>query len=129
MRLQLLKFKEEFIMLGIFSLLGAIFAGKELVKESFQKPVEPGSIDNSRLFSQDLNKVRFKEMTRKELDRNIRNGKYRLDNSPRARAARFDGLPVENWTLYEEDLDKIYRTKEITKEELQKNLENGKYLW
>jgi len=29
------------------------------------------------LFNQDMNKVRFKEMSQRELDRNIREGKYR----------------------------------------------------
>lgn len=64
-------------MAGFIAIIGIIYVIYKLVKEASQEPYEPGSIDNSKLFSQDLNKVRFKEMTHKELDRNIRNGKYK----------------------------------------------------
>ena len=54
---------------------------KHAVSDAMEKPYEVGSIDNSRLFNEDMNKVRFGEMTQQQLDRNIRAGKYR-DNSP-----------------------------------------------
>ena len=54
---------------------------KHAISDAMEKPYEVGSIDNSRLFNEDMNKVRFGEMTQQQLDRNIRAGKYR-DNSP-----------------------------------------------
>lgn len=68
----------------MWNFLAAIGLGnivKHAISDAMEKPYEVGSIDNSRLFNEDMNKVRFGEMTQQQLDRNIRAGKYR-DNSP-----------------------------------------------
>lgn len=69
-------------MLGFLTALGIGNIAKNAISESLEKPYEAGSIDNRRLFDKDLDKVRFGEMTQKELDRNIRSGKYRDYNPP-----------------------------------------------
>lgn len=66
---------------GFLTALGIGNIAKNAISESLEKPYEAGCIDNHRLFEKDLDKVRFGEMTQKELDRNIRKGKYR-DYSP-----------------------------------------------
>lgn len=64
-------------MWGFLAALGLVNTTKNLVSEALEKPYEVGSIDNSRLFQKDLDKVTLGEMTQKELDKNIRAGKYR----------------------------------------------------
>lgn len=62
---------------GFLTALGLGNIAKNAISESLEKPYEVGSIDNHRLFEKDLDKVRFGEMTQRELDKNIRNGKYK----------------------------------------------------
>ena len=64
-------------MTGFLAIIGVIYVIYKLVSEAGEEPYEPGCIHNSLLFNQDMNKVRFKEMSQRELDRNIREGKYR----------------------------------------------------
>lgn len=48
-----------------------------LIKEACQRPYPSGSFNNSRLLQQDRAKVICGQMTQKQLERNIMNGKYR----------------------------------------------------
>lgn len=67
--------------INTFGILGLFKIVKDCISEATAKPYEAGSIENNKLFDKDLNKVRFGEMTQRELDKNIKSGKYR-DYSP-----------------------------------------------
>lgn len=62
---------------GALAIIGIIYIIYKLISEACEKPYDVGCIDNHVKFSQDLTKVTIGEMTNKELDRNIRAGKYR----------------------------------------------------
>lgn len=91
---------------------------KHAVSDAMEKPYEVGSIDNSRLFNEDMNKVRFGEMTQQQLDRNIRAGKYR-DNSPlddydlwiRRIEKYIEKFPRMNHDMHRIDLDYVKQCK------------------
>lgn len=67
--------------INTFGALGLFGIAKEAISDATTKPYEAGSMENSILFRRDLDKVTLGKMTQKELDRNIRSGKYR-DYSP-----------------------------------------------
>ena len=47
--------------------------------EKTTKPIPKGNMDNQKLIDEDINKIRFGEMSRKQFKQNLYNGKYRTD--------------------------------------------------
>jgi hypothetical protein len=63
--------------MGILAIIGIIVLIYNLCKEGFEKELPADYHRNWKLEREDANKVRFGQMSRREFNRNISNGKYR----------------------------------------------------
>lgn len=63
--------------MGALAVIGIIYIIFKLIQEACEVPYDSGCIENSREFSRDVTKVSIGKMTSKQLDKNIRAGKYR----------------------------------------------------
>lgn len=63
--------------MGALAIIGIIYIIYKLISEACEKPYDHDALNNTRLYSHDIDKVTMGEMTPKELDRNVRAGKYK----------------------------------------------------
>ena len=63
--------------MGALAVIGIIYIIFKLIQEACEVPYESGSLNNTTLYSHDIDKVVLGEMTSKQLDKNVRAGKYR----------------------------------------------------
>lgn len=60
----------------MYGIILILFIGK-CIYEACKTDVPAGSYDNWNAYMKDVDKVRFGEMSQWQLDRNVKNGKYR----------------------------------------------------
>lgn len=63
--------------INTFGALGVLGIVKEVISNVLTKPHKAGSMENTIMFGRDLDKVTLGQMTQKEIERNIKSGKYR----------------------------------------------------
>lgn len=63
--------------MGAFAIIGIIYIIYKLIQEVCEVPYDHDALNNTILYSHDIDKVTMGEMTSKQLDRNVRAGKYR----------------------------------------------------
>lgn len=63
--------------MGVLAVIGIIVLIYNLCKEGFERELPADYHRNWELEQEDANKVRFGQMSRREFNRNISNGKYR----------------------------------------------------
>lgn len=63
--------------MDILAVIGIIVLIYNLCKEAFEPELPASYHRNMKLETEDANKVRFGQMSRREFNRNIKNGKYR----------------------------------------------------
>lgn len=63
------------LLLGILCLIYLIWE-----ENHDNKPIPRGNMDNTKLLGEDLDKVCWGKMSKKEFNANLYNGKYRLDD-------------------------------------------------
>lgn len=63
--------------MGIIAVIGAIYIVYKLISEACEPTLPADYHRNWKLESEDADKVRFGEMSRREFIKNMNNGKYR----------------------------------------------------
>ena len=65
--------------MGAFAIIGIIYIIYKLIQEAYEssRPYDHDALNNTRLYSHDIDKVVMGEMTSKQLDKNVRAGKYK----------------------------------------------------
>ncbi len=107
----------------MFGLISAIVFGAKTIKEACEPTLPAGYHANWKLEQEDANKVRFGEMTQREFERNMRNGKYRAVPNNRENLEELEEHLRMRWTgnwMNECDYGKYNFIKTITKEEAKK---------
>lgn len=63
--------------MSVLAVIGVIYFIFKLIQEACEPELPASYHRNMELETEDANKVRFGEMSRREFNRNIKNGKYR----------------------------------------------------
>ena len=65
--------------MGAFAIIGIIYIIYKLIQEAYEasRPYDHDALNNIRAYGRDIDKVVMGEMTSKQLDRNVRAGKYK----------------------------------------------------
>ena len=90
-------------MFGLLSVVAAACTGYQIIKEAFEPTIPAENWSNKELYYKDL----MSDMSDKERMKNVRNGKYILNEPYQEPHRTKDGkIFIENSKLYNEDIKK-----------------------
>ena len=63
--------------MGVVVILAIVYIAYKVISQACEQPYDADAMRNTKLYRQDSTKVSTGEMSWREMDRNIRNGKYK----------------------------------------------------